>query len=233
LNNPLKYVDPTGYSSWPEFPSWDEIVEAYQGLWEATVDTVNGIVQTITDPIGTVESVVYAVTHLSETIDSIASYYDPSTPTGIGHIAFEVLSLGLSAGFALEAKASTIPGRLSAGAGRAGARGIGWTGRIGANALKQLGGVSNKFFRTSRGTRFVDQFVNNVAHESKVGYTSLTKPIENQIAKDAELVASGKVDAAIWHFYRSPVTGRIGATKQLKEALRASGIDYYIEHNVK
>lgn len=49
-------------------------------------------------------------------------------------------------------------------------------GKIGERALKKAyGGVSQKYFSTSLGKRFIDQFANGIAHESKVGYTSLTK----------------------------------------------------------
>jgi hypothetical protein len=47
------------------------------------------------------------------------------------------------------------------------------------------------------------KFVNAVAHESKVGYTLLTKDIKMQIAKDVELLGNSAetgVKKVIWNF---------------------------------
>ncbi len=46
-----------------------------------------------------------------------------------------------------------------------------------------LGGETQKRFDTVLGKRFVDVFVDNVAHESKVGYVSLTEFVKKQIRK--------------------------------------------------
>ena len=101
-------------------------------------------------------------------------------------------------------------------------------GDVGEQFLKTLGGISQKYFPTivGKGGRYVDQFVNGVAHESKVGYTTLTPDIKMQIAKDAELLgdkASG-VKEVVWNFFRSPVTGKIGASRPLLKALEDAGI---------
>jgi hypothetical protein len=106
--------------------------------------------------------------------------------------------------------------------------GIGWTGRIGEDALKQLGGESQVFFRTTRGARFIDQLVNGVANESKVGYQSLTQDLATQIAKDVELVQSGQIQGSVWHFFVSPVTGLGGPSGPLLQALRQAGITVII-----
>ena len=52
----------------------------------------------------------------------------------------------------------------------------------------QLGGELKVFFRTSQGARYVDQLVNGVANESKVGYQTLAQNLATQISKDAELI---------------------------------------------
>ncbi len=104
-----------------------------------------------------------------------------------------------------------------------GRRAIGATGRIGEVALRRLGGQSQVFFRTSKGGRFVDQLVRGVAHESKVGRTSLTRAIRRQIAKDVELFQSGQVQGTMWNFFRSPVTGKIGPSGPLRSALEEAG----------
>ena len=81
---------------------------------------------------------------------------------------------------------------------------------------------------TSRGGRYIDQLVGRVAHESKVGYTTLTPSISLQIAKDAELIAARDIDAAIWHFFRSPQTGLGGPSAPLRQALQQAGIGIVI-----
>ena len=104
-------------------------------------------------------------------------------------------------------------------------KGIGWTGKLGAKALaKEVGGETHRFFRTKFGSRFVDQFANRIAHESKVGKVFLTKQIKKQIMKDANLLSIGSIDNAIWHFYKSPVTGLGGPSSPLRKALQDAGI---------
>ncbi|ROM66272.1 hypothetical protein BK651_09380 [Pseudomonas rhodesiae] len=63
---------------------------------------------------------------------------------------------------------------------------IGVTGRIGEEALKSLGGQPQVTFQTTQGARVVDQLApGSIAHESKVGYTSLDANTALQVAKDA------------------------------------------------
>lgn len=106
---------------------------------------------------------------------------------------------------------------------------IGQTGQVGEDALKALGGESQKFFNTSMGARYVDQFVDGVAHESKVGYQVLSEPIETQIEKDAELVSSGQAVKAVWHFFTSPQTGKAGPSQPLEDSLNAHNIQIEID----
>jgi hypothetical protein len=102
---------------------------------------------------------------------------------------------------------------------------IGASGRMGEAILRDLVGGAPKFFRTTSGkARFVDAFANGVAHESKVGYTSATAFVKNQISKDVELRAAGDVNKVVWHFFTSPVTGQIGPTNALRAALRQARI---------
>lgn len=110
-------------------------------------------------------------------------------------------------------------------AGVAGVGAIGATGKVGESALKALGGQSQVHFRTSQGARFIDQLANGVAHESKVGYQALTKDIQRQISKDAELLQTERIQGATWHFFQSPATGIGGPSKPLMDALQRSNID--------
>jgi hypothetical protein len=108
------------------------------------------------------------------------------------------------------------------------ARPIGATGKIGEDALARLGGRPHAYFMTSQGARFVDQLVGGIAHESKVGATSLTEFVSRQVAKDVELLADRRIDGAVWHFFRSPVTGEIGPSAPLYELLVQNGIGIVI-----
>ncbi|WP_375762805.1 hypothetical protein [Apibacter muscae] len=105
---------------------------------------------------------------------------------------------------------------------------IGETGKMGEQILKGLGGQSQVRYTTSTGARVIDQLVGKVAHESKVGYTSLTRDIQKQIAKDVELINAGKINSSTWHFFKSPVTGQGGASKPLLQELTSKGINYII-----
>ena len=112
------------------------------------------------------------------------------------------------------------------------AKRIGWTKKIGEDYLKTFGGQSQKYFYVKGlGKRFVDQFINGTAYESKVGYTTLTGDIQTQIAKDAALLKNSSttgVQKVIWTFFESPVTRKAGASKPLIEALKNAGIQTQI-----
>ena len=102
-------------------------------------------------------------------------------------------------------------------------------GKEGETKLMNLvGGTANKYFSTTSGGRYVDVFANNIAHESKVGYTPASKRIIKQVEKDAELMRLGSIKAAHWHFYKSNVTGRSGPSKTLAKLLEANNIGYTI-----
>jgi len=98
---------------------------------------------------------------------------------------------------------------------------IGSTGSIGQKALETISGKSQQFFRTPFGVRFVDQFSSlGVAMEARVGYQTLTNAIKTQIIKDAYLLQNNSIVKAVeWHFFRSPVTGKIGPSGPLYDFL--------------
>lgn len=128
--------------------------------------------------------------------------------------------------------ASRSAGRISSGIGSA-CKTVLPRGRSGEIKLLDLlrGGTPRAFIRTplTRKARFIDVLDNyRIAHESKEGYTSLTKFIREQIAKDVELRANGSVDDVVWHFYRSPATGQVGLSQPLFEELARNGIGIII-----
>jgi hypothetical protein len=149
-----------------------------------------------------------------------------------GHAAEELAEAGareLETGVRAERRIiDEVPSGAGPGAAAGARRAIGATGEVGEEALRSLGGESQVFFRTSRGGRYVDQLVGGVAHESKVGYTTLTRSISNQISKDAELIATRQIQGSTWHFFGSPATGLGGPSGPLRAALEQAGISIVV-----
>lgn len=67
---------------------------------------------------------------------------------------------------------------------------------------------------------------NNIAHESKVGYTTLTSFVKKQILKDAGLIRTGEIDGACWHFFTSGITEKGGPSQPLIDFLLKNNIQY-------
>ena len=60
-------------------------------------------------------------------------------------------------------------------------------------------------------------------YEAKSGYTTASRRIRKQIEKDYFLMGSERLNVE-WHFYKSPITGRVGPSKVLAELLRSKNI---------
>ena len=82
---------------------------------------------------------------------------------------------------------------------------------------------------TIYGRRFIDQWADNITHESKVGYTTLNSRIKQQILKDRWLVDNGKIKESVWHFFESDVTHKMGPSKPLRQFLQENNIKI-VEH---
>jgi len=84
-------------------------------------------------------------------------------------------------------------------------------------------------FDTSHGGRSPDVWGESArtAYEAKSGYTSYNQRVTLQVLKDAELLTEGTFERGKWHFFRSPVSGRIGPSRPLIDALRNAGMDRY------
>lgn len=104
------------------------------------------------------------------------------------------------------------------------------SGKYGEKQLDKLyqGASQQYFYVKGLGARIVDkvQTLTNAGHESKSGYQSLTKSVQQQINKDAQLVKTGVLKEYTWHFFVSPITKKGGASNPLKEALKKSGLNY-------
>lgn len=99
---------------------------------------------------------------------------------------------------------------------------------------KKYPGEPHVYFNTIKygfkGGRYVDQLSNGVAYEAKVGYTCLSNRVKIQIQKDAYLLKNEEVKGVVWEFYKSDITGRIGATQSLLNYLEQNGIKYNINY---
>jgi hypothetical protein len=85
-------------------------------------------------------------------------------------------------------------------------------------------------FQTTLGARRIDVLTHEgIGIESKVGYTSLTRSIQSQIAKDQLLMDNGDLSGVQWIFGRSGVTGQVGPSGPLGAALDKAGIPWWSE----
>lgn len=112
------------------------------------------------------------------------------------------------------------------------------SGKYGETQLaKEIGNLGKKLFETPIGRRIVDAYnpATRTIYEAKSGRVNLTKFVKNQIQKDKFLTLDRetRVSSAQWRFYKSPVTGKIGPSKPLKNYLlnnnfyTKDGIRYY------
>lgn len=92
-------------------------------------------------------------------------------------------------------------------------------------AAARPGSLIEQTFRVTGGLRRVDVLDGTIAIESKVGRTSLSEPVRQELARDVKLLRSGQVDAVEWHFSTSPTTGRAGPTGPLRDVLKKFGIN--------
>ena len=130
-----------------------------------------------------------------------------------------------------EAAAATASTKTKIAATEMQYSGIGSTGAYGeARLAAEYSGIPHQHFRTSSGSRFVDlyQVKSEIAHESKVGRTSLTPFVRSQIQKDSELLNNKVFHGVTWHFYTSPVTGACGPTGPLRNELNRAGFEIVI-----
>ncbi|MGN8552570.1 UNVERIFIED_CONTAM: hypothetical protein OHV15_08300 [Microbacterium sp. SLM126] len=84
---------------------------------------------------------------------------------------------------------------------------------------------------TAKGKRFIDAIVGRTAIEVKAGRVYSTPFTRAQVLKD-ELVDKSprdSINAAEWHFYASPVTGKVGPSGEFRKSLTGNGITICIE----
>ncbi|HEX7056438.1 MAG TPA: hypothetical protein VF260_04475 [Bacilli bacterium] len=91
-----------------------------------------------------------------------------------------------------------------------------------------VGGIIKKFPTDAAGTKWreVDALDRDgIAHEVFYGYQANTKDnISKQLAKDLELMREGKINGAVWHFFKSKKNETIGPSGPLRRKLEKNGI---------
>jgi len=99
-----------------------------------------------------------------------------------------------------------------------------------AHLADLVGGQSQVQKKTSLTFRRIDQLDGLHAHEAKVGFVSNSESYRIQAKKDAELIRTGQIESSTWHFLRSEITGRIGASQSFLDFLTEMGINYVIHY---
>jgi hypothetical protein len=93
-----------------------------------------------------------------------------------------------------------------------------------AIAASRPGSLIEQNFRVTGGLRRVDVLDGLTGIESKVGRTSLTPAVRQELARDIKIMRSGQLDAVEWHFSPSGTTGLGGPTGPLRAKLDKFGI---------
>ncbi|MBQ7513587.1 MAG: RHS repeat-associated core domain-containing protein [Prevotella sp.] len=204
-NDPTNVIDPDGRSGWKVL---------LKGAYKVGKTAAKNGISSLTKSATYAEAFNDVVDNGKTVFDSNASTWDKAAAGA--SLLSEIVS-------PVSIKDAEYVGKAAKGLAKNFSK-IGSTGKVGEDALKKLGGVSQHHFETSKGKRIVDQYADDVAHESKVGYQSLTKGIKAQIQKDAELIKNENVKGATWHFFESPVTGKGGPSKPLMDELKKNDI---------
>ncbi len=232
--NPISAMDPFGLcavglastvnrhaNSFAAFVN-DGAINAFAGMaWTAAFvrDQVHHIAGGNWSSIGTTNTSVNAAPN----VYGNKGYYDTAGSLPVAR------DMGVSLFMGYKAMAQGVSTAVAAPVANSGTR-IGATGQVGEAALKQLGGEPQAFFNTSHGARYVDQFVNGIANEAKVGYQTLTSGTRLQVMKDIELMQTQQVQGVIWNFYMSPVTGKIGPSGPLGNLLNSNNIPFTLHY---
>jgi len=137
-------------------------------------------------------------------------------PSGVARAGRGVTAAGEGSAVAPVAANNTVPQVLRNQAAGNAARD--------AIAAARPGSLIEQNFRVTGGLRRVDVLDGLTAIESKVGRTSLTPAVRQELARDIKLLRSGQVEAVEWHFFPSPTTGLSGPTGPLRAKLIQFGI---------
>lgn len=100
-------------------------------------------------------------------------------------------------------------------------------------AAREAPSLIEQNLRTTGGLRRLDVLKEGdelVGIESKVGRTSLTPRVRQELARDVKLLRSGELDQVRWEFWKSARTGEGGPSSALRQRLDKFGIEI-VEHD--
>ena len=160
---------------------------------------------------------------------SVTAYtYDVKVHLAAGHDAREALRAP-----PLDAAAEAPIAPVSRSATGVAAKAGGAANQLAGNAARDVlaaahpGSLIEQSLSTTAGVRRLDVLTRGgLGIESKVGRTSLTAATRSQVAKDSLLLGNGDVTGMEWVFSRSGVTGQMGPTGPLADALGKAGIPW-------
>lgn len=211
--NPILYNDPDGLMAQL---AWNTGAQYWGQAKQTMTDFGSGFVSS--DPLGSNASA--------------ASQMGRGTRIGLdyGLIAVDVINsvvsptpdVGLIGAAGITSRA--VAREAAEGAATTGVQANKVAGDAASNFLNSVyGGTREVSLSTSLGVRRIDNLVDGVAMESKVGRTSLSKSVDMQIRKDMDLLNSpvSGVNAVEWHFF--PGKTGIGPTAPLLQRLEGCG----------
>jgi RHS repeat-associated protein len=210
LNNPLKYTDPNGD-------------------WIFAVLAVIRVAITVYNVVTTAHDVVTAVQNPTPAniLTAVGNFVDPTPGNGVKRGLGLVEDAAQQAAHNADGAMKQVASKADGGAGKNIDddlyRTPGSTRTVGESTLKQFGGETEVTFNTPFGDRRVDSVIDGWAVEVKTGKTSLNDRTKTEIQKDDYLDTHGEVKGVMWVFVESPVTGKSGPTKPLRDALNKAG----------
>ncbi|MFD2612171.1 TadE/TadG family type IV pilus assembly protein [Paenibacillus gansuensis] len=96
-----------------------------------------------------------------------------------------------------------------------------------------VGGKGTSFSTVHTGEwRMIDALdTDQVAHQAYIGYQGGSKALKDQLEKDAELLADGKVKGVVWHFFKKDGIAKAGLSPSLQKLLESRGIIVVLHTN--
>lgn len=95
LNNPLKYIDPTGYGTY-----WEDVGQVFTGYYDAGTGIVKGTVFVIAHPVVSAQGLGHAIAHPIQTGKAVANGIDQTWNSGfrgqgevVGNVLFTIATV--------------------------------------------------------------------------------------------------------------------------------------------